>query len=274
MRKELKKEEWEKIGDKIKEVNTANFELVSLLDKYLPKTYFINKWNTYNNAFGRLRSYLDDLVCGRFLDTPDREITSIFYGERDRESIIAESLHLLNSNKDKCRTIILKTDKSPNDIADFLISLHMVLEISINALLRDIIVNNLQKGIDKAQIVDNLDRISFIDKATLFVYMEKYDFDGKISDANEQHKLIGLMKDFSQARNLLMHGSMIGSFLDDGSSPSVAVSRLTNNYMEQQISKFKRIYVGMKFYLQHLKYCYSDKDYLLDKFLNDSFLIK
>ena len=189
-------------------------------------------------------------------------------------SVISESYHILTKNVDECRRIVNKEDKSLNDIADFLISLHLVLEISINALIREIIVNNLQKTIDKAKIVGNLDRISFIDKTVLFVYMEKYDFPvyEDILAADEHHGIIGTMKSFAETRNFLMHGSMIGGFLDGKSSNTVVVPRLTMEHMNDQIGKFKKICDGMKFYLEHLATRNPDIDRLKGVFLSYEFL--
>lgn len=189
-------------------------------------------------------------------------------------SIIAESLHILNKNIEECRIIFDKEDKSPNDIADFLISLHLVLEISINALIRDVVVNNLQKTIDKSKIVENLDRISFIDKTTLFVYMEKYTFSNfeEVLEADKHHSIIGIIKKFAETRNFLMHGSMIGGFLDGRSSNTVVVSRLTNKHMDDQVDRFKKICDGMKFYLKHLTSHNSDIKGLENRFLSYEFI--
>ncbi|QQS60474.1 hypothetical protein IPN41_00635 [Candidatus Falkowbacteria bacterium] len=192
----------------------------------------------------------------------------------ENSSIIVESLHLLIKNIEECRRIVSKEYRSPNDIADFLISLHLVLEISINACIRDIVINNLQKTIDKAKIVENLDKISFIEKATLFIYMEKYDFSGELHEADKHHRIIGTMKDFAKTRNFLMHGSMIGGFLDVTSTTTPAVETLTNEHMENQITKFREICEGMKFYIRHLKDCKSNKDDLEGKFFDVNFLIK
>lgn len=192
--------------------------------------------------------------------------------EENTKNVITESLHLLDSNKIKCREILGKNSRSANDIADFLISLHLVLELSLNAFYRDIIVNNLQKKIDKAKIVENLDKISFIDKTILFVYMEKYDFNNEIYKADEQHSIIGYLKDFANTRNLLMHGGMIGSFLDNYSNIAPAVNILTQLHMDSQIQKYKDIMKGMEFYLDHLKYCASNKETLKNRFLDITFL--
>ncbi len=187
-------------------------------------------------------------------------------------SVIFESLYLLESNQKKCKELLSKSNRSPNDIIDFLISIHIVLEFGLNGLFREIIINNIQKNIDKAKIVNNLDHITFIDKTILFIYMEKYNFNNNLSKANEHHSIIEILKDFSNTRNQLMHGSMIGSFSDENSSKTSAVSIITSEHMKKQIEKFKKILDGVIFYLDHLKYCPVNKEDLKNKFLDTTFL--
>ena len=82
MKKEITKEEWKEIGNKAKEINNGYFELFSLLKYKLPKVDYEKRWDAADKAFGKLRSHLDDIVCGKFLDLPDNEIIGIFYGDR------------------------------------------------------------------------------------------------------------------------------------------------------------------------------------------------
>ena len=186
-------------------------------------------------------------------------------------SIISESLHLLNSNRNKCKAIFQKEDKSPNDIADFLISLHLVLEIGLNGMYRELVINNLQKTIDKSKITNHLDSITFIDKTIMFVCMEKYSFDS-IEEANDHYSIIETLRNFSGTRNKLMHGSMIGSFEDGKSNLSVATKVLNTEHMDAQIEKFKRIINGVTYYLNNLNNCPVDKDELNKKFLDLTFI--
>ncbi len=65
---------------------------------------------------------------------------------------------------------------------------------------------------------------------------------------------------------------MIGSFLDDYSSPTRAVNVLTLKHMKQQIKDYKYITEGVKFYLNHLKSSEVNKRELISKFLNTDFL--
>ncbi len=74
--------EWEEIGNKAKEINNSQFELLKMLSGKLPKKDYLKKWDSANKSFGKLRSHLDNIVCGLFTDLPDNEITSIFYGDK------------------------------------------------------------------------------------------------------------------------------------------------------------------------------------------------
>lgn len=83
MSKELTLEEWKEIGQKAKSVHAANHELFLVLRDKFPKTVWEKKWFASDKSFGKLRSHLDDIVCGKFKDLPDHEITHIFYGDND-----------------------------------------------------------------------------------------------------------------------------------------------------------------------------------------------
>ena len=81
MRKELTLEEWIAIGNKTKEVIKVHQELFNLLAKKLSKTHFFDKWLLAEESFNKLRSHLDNIVCGKFVDLPNRKVTNIFYGK-------------------------------------------------------------------------------------------------------------------------------------------------------------------------------------------------
>lgn len=69
-----------------------------------------------------------------------------------------------------------KDARTKEDIMDFLISLHLVLEIGLNAFYRQVIFSELQKTIEQTKVADNLDKINFIDKTILFFYLPHFDF--------------------------------------------------------------------------------------------------
>ena len=86
MKKALNLEEWNEIGTKAKEINRNLAELCTLLSGRLYMQDYLNKWRGADKAFNKLRSQLDDIVCGKFTNLPDGEITHIFYGT-DKELI-------------------------------------------------------------------------------------------------------------------------------------------------------------------------------------------
>ena len=187
-------------------------------------------------------------------------------------SVISELLYLIESNQKNCKKLLSKHNRSPNDIIDFLISLHLVLEAGLNGLFREIIINKTKKTINKTEIAKNLDCITFIDKTILFIYMEEYDLKDKISEADGCHSIIGILKDFSNTRNKLIHGSMVGSFSDGNSDRTLTANLITPEHMKKQIEKFEKILKGVTFYLDHLKSCPVNKNDLKNKFLDITFL--
>ncbi|MDD4070441.1 MAG: hypothetical protein PHF05_08355 [Candidatus Izemoplasmatales bacterium] len=85
MKNELTLEEWKEVGKKAKAVKNANHELSLILGKKFNKTVWEKQWFASDKSFGKLRSHLDDIVCGKFQDLPDNEITHIFYGDENNE---------------------------------------------------------------------------------------------------------------------------------------------------------------------------------------------
>ncbi|HEY3373388.1 MAG TPA: hypothetical protein VGK10_21265 [Prolixibacteraceae bacterium] len=84
MKKVLTIAEWTEIGNKAKDINRNLNELCTLLSERLNLQDYYNKWKSADKAFDNLRSQLDDIVCDRFPNLPDREITHIFYGTDEK----------------------------------------------------------------------------------------------------------------------------------------------------------------------------------------------
>jgi hypothetical protein len=81
MKNVLTLQEWKEVGNKTKEARKSLYELFGLLNKKLPKSQYLKRWDSAEKAFGKLQSHLDDIVCSKFLDIPNHEIINIFYGE-------------------------------------------------------------------------------------------------------------------------------------------------------------------------------------------------
>ncbi len=192
---------------------------------------------------------------------------------------IVESQYLILSNRKKCTEILQKQDRDRNDIIDFLISLHIVLEAGINGFIRKIVINRIKKGVRKKEIVSDLDQVNFIHKVILFFTMPNFDFQGKISDADNHYKAISKLRNFANIRNKLLHGHMVGEFYESGSSLIVKTSgmkKLNEEHLESQIKDFQSIVDAISFYFDcwQSSFTAEGKKEIKKQFLDISFLEK
>jgi hypothetical protein len=181
-----------------------------------------------------------------------------------------ESFYLLTSNRDRCRRLLSLKEITEDEIIDTLVGLHLVLEIGINAFHRELTSIQIKKAVDHLIILDNLDRISFIDKTILFIYNSNFNFEGKIKEATDYHSIIGHMKKFSDIRNKLLHGSTVMTIYASDDKPekkSPTRNLLTLKTLHEQIESFKTIMAGMRFYAA----CYGHH-LNGDNFLDDGFI--
>jgi hypothetical protein len=187
-----------------------------------------------------------------------------------------ESSYLIISNKEKCKLALAKSILSDEEKIDFLISLHIVMEVSLNSLFRNLSLMQIQKSINQHEIAENIDKVSFIDKTVLFIYNYHYDFQGKIDEADRYHSIIGKLRNFSETRNRLLHGHSISTiYKDDGQQQnSKAKNLLSDSAVVAQMKLFKDIFEGIRFYLDHIKSSLTEsgKDSLKISYLDDSFL--
>lgn len=193
----------------------------------------------------------------------------------ERISMFKESQHLIITNKEKCSFLAGESELNFNNIIDCLISLHIVLEVSLNSLFRNLSLLSMKKSIDQFKIIENIDNINFIDKTILFIYNSKFNFNGKLDKATEYHKIIGTMKDFSNIRNKLLHGHSISTIYEqEEKSDSSLKKNISLEYLGEQIKKFRIIMEGMRFYLDCLDSNLTEqgKEDLKKEFLNDDFL--
>lgn len=186
-----------------------------------------------------------------------------------------ESGYLIVSNKKKCTELIRTSDLNENNIIDIFISLHIVLEVSLNTLFRHLALLSIKKGVDKFEIINNVDRVNFIDKTVLFIYNSKFKFDDKITEATKYHKIISELKNFSQLRNQLLHGHSISTVFDGNENKHSSLkNNLTLEKLNTQIKSFRLILEGIRFYLDCLDTHIPDetKKMFKNTYLNDDFL--
>ncbi len=194
---------------------------------------------------------------------------------KDSLSIRKESGYLIISNKEKCAKLISQSDLDEKDIIDIFISLHIVLEVSLNTLFRHLSLMSMKKDVDKFEIMENIDNINFIDKTILFIYNSKFEFGDEIADANKYHSIIGTMRDFAAIRNKLLHGHSISTIFDgERNRYSGLKKNITLENLEEQIKKFRFILEGMRFYLDHLDSLLTQdgKDNFKQTYLSHDFL--
>lgn len=186
-----------------------------------------------------------------------------------------ESGYLITSNKKKCSDLINNSELGDNDIVDILISLHIVLEVSLNTLYRQLISSVIKKDIDKLEIIKNIDKINFIDKTVMFIYNSKFNFGSNLDKASKFHSIIDAMRDFSGARNKLLHGHSISTIFEgDKSRHSETKKMLNPDFLKEQIKKFCFIMEGMRFYIDCLdsELSPAGKEQCKKSFLDDGFL--
>lgn len=190
-----------------------------------------------------------------------------------------ESEYLIISNKKKCKQLLVlgKSDLGEEGIIDVLVSLHIILEVSLNTLFRHLLLMGIKKDVDEFEIIKNIDAINFIDKTVLFIYNSKFNFEEKLAEASRYHSIIGKLKNFAELRNKLLHGHSISFVFPEGESgQSLLKKKINPESLTDQIEKFKFILEGMRFYLDCLDSSLTQdgKERFKRAYLNDDFLLQ
>lgn len=173
----------------------------------------------------------------------------------DDVTLQLDSAYLILANRKRCQEVLEKPKKdwADENIIDVYIALHLVLEVGLNGLYRQISLLAIKKTVNKLDIIKNIDNISFIDKTILFIYNSKFDFDGKIDKADEYHAVIGKLRDFTGIRNSLLHGHAITSISNGGATKeSKLKQQITADKLVDQLKKFVFVMQSISFYLDCL----------------------
>ena len=193
-------------------------------------------------------------------------------------AVLTQSEYLIISNKLKVSKLINKSPLTEEgDFIDILIGLHIILEVGLNSFFRQVSLLSIKKNTDRLEIMDNIDKVGFIDKTVLFIYNSKFDFGAEIKEADKHHKIIGMLKNFAETRNKLLHGHAIATFhTEENGTPRLSRSRemLNRDFLQKQIEMFRKILAGMRFYLDHLDIPIekSYKQNIAESYLDDSFI--
>ncbi len=190
-----------------------------------------------------------------------------------------ESTYLIRKNRAICQKLITEGNFSENNIIDILISLHLVLEIGINGLFHVISLKSFEKDIDMLDIMENVDKIGFIEKINMFIYFGSFNFDKKLDKATKYHKILNTLKDFTYVRNALLHGHSIMTIYEFQKGSKEKSTRMKDKlnkiFLQEHIKQFKFIMDGIGFYLE----CYETDKISVDiksgwygTYLNTGFL--
>lgn len=188
---------------------------------------------------------------------------------------ISESHYLIDSNRQKCKQIFSKSEWRDGELVDGYIALHIVLEASLNSLFRQLTVKSLVKSVDELEVMQNIDKISFIDKTILFIYNSRFNFGNELADANKYHGVIKKLRAFCEIRNQLLHGHAIATITDSSGVRRDSVARGNINYdrLVQQLNDFRFIIDGVNFFVSHLDgISEAEKRHYRQDFLDYSFL--
>jgi len=197
----------------------------------------------------------------------------------DNKGTQKESVYLIDMNKKKCRKILENPELNENDIIEFLKSLHLVLEVSLTALYRQLQLRTQKYYEDKCEIMDNLDQKKLIDKTSKFLSNSKFDFKKNIEEDEtaQSHKILDKIIDFSRIRHQLIYGYTSGTIRKGIHKRNlIRNKKLSVNELKKQIKKFRIILESMRLYLDCLDSSLSTdgkehykQDYLTDDFLPD-----
>lgn len=190
-------------------------------------------------------------------------------------STVINDLSLFFLHKKRVTSLLGKGVRNKNDILDALISLHLVLEVGINAFFQHFLLMNHLGSVKKDVIIENLDTISFKDKVATFIYFGKFDFKEEFSAVETNHKIIGKIKKFCEVRNHLLHGHMSGVFSSEGKKSETKTYKLiTEECLQTQIQDFKSIFDSLWFFLEHLdsSITMSGRESFKKEFLDTDFL--
>lgn len=189
---------------------------------------------------------------------PGHHSLSVNSGAKVSATILAisESHYLIDSNREKCKTLFSKHEWQHGELIDGYIALHIVLEAGFNSLFRQLALRSLKKGVDRITVMKNVDEVSFIHKTTLFIYNSKFNFEGRETEATDYHKIIGTLKSFCSIRNSLLHGHAIatvsGTEIPEPQDTVIRKSIVSGKKVKEQLNRFRFIMDGMTFYIDCL----------------------
>lgn len=169
-------------------------------------------------------------------------------------TIKVESNYLLRSRKELCQSLLKNETLDEADILEFLLALHIVLEVGINTFFRSFY--GMVPDLDYVKEIYLIDEVGFAEKTKLFLTTSKFTFrDGSDVKAASGHvdDILDSLKIFNNVRNMIIHGHSVSeSSLGAVSKKSKLKGKLSESYMKEQIARFKKIIGGYNFFIDRL----------------------
>ena len=168
----------------------------------------------------------------------------------DSIKIKIESSAFFAKKRDDCVQLLSKENPSELDIMEFMLNLHLVLEIGVNAFFRNYFQHI--SCIDEIKDTHVIDEISFIDKVKFFLVSNNFTFqsgdDRKIANKKSTALISDIMV-FSSIRNKIIHGHSVS---ESNQVKSKLKKQLTPAYTNDFIEKYKEIILSLNYFIDRM----------------------
>jgi hypothetical protein len=165
-----------------------------------------------------------------------------------------ESNYFFMSRKQKCSEFLKITDPKEDDILEFLLNLHFVLEIGINTFFRNYYKHT--SNYDFFSDSKEIDNIDFYSKITIFLHENNFTLETRESEHESRKKvkqIMGTIKNFNYTRNMIVHGHSISEIhYGETKIQSKLKATLNKDYVIKQIDSFKDILNNLNYFIDRI----------------------
>jgi hypothetical protein len=165
-----------------------------------------------------------------------------------------ESNSFFISKKNKCSEFLKVTDPKEEDILEFLLNLHFVLEIGINTFFRNYYKHT--SNYDFFAESKEIDNIDFYSKVAIFLHENNFtleDGDAVADSKTKVKQIMGTIKNFNYTRNMIVHGHSVSEIhYGEQKIQSNLKSQLNLDHVIKQTEGFKRIINNLNYFIERL----------------------
>ncbi len=194
-------------------------------------------------------------------------------------TLTVQSHYFLIGRRKLCKKLLNKSHKSKlteEERLEFLLALHIVLEVGINSFLRSLY--STYTNLDYVKYENVIDEVNYIDKTRMFLSSNRFIFSsgGEKRDAEKRaKKLIQSLIKFGRIRNMIMHGHSLSESSGGAPKQSNLKEILTSeSKVDRQVQRFKDIIESFNFFVDRLETSVNEEQIktLKKNFLDSSFL--